>query len=87
MARQRESEGSSDSAREREAGEGGATEEAYVEEEGRLVSVRYLAGMMLLDMRGGGVGNGLGLDLGWVGDWGRRLTHWRTLRPDLRPRL
>lgn len=40
MARQRESEGSSDGAGEGEAGEGGAAEEASVGEEGRLVSVR-----------------------------------------------
>jgi len=40
MARQREPDGSSDGAGEGETGEGGATEEASVGEEGRLVSVR-----------------------------------------------
>ena len=40
MARQRESDGSSESAGEGEAGEGGAAEEASVGEEAGLVSVR-----------------------------------------------
>ena len=52
MARQREADGSSESAGEGKAGERGATEEASVGVEEALVSVRLWAKMMQPDLRG-----------------------------------